>query len=181
MPQYFKGDDVELKFYQAGAPINDQLSSEKDAFFDAAFECFVLGDVLYETSRAPLANAIPQRIFREALPTIIDAFIVSGSFESYLTVFRNVFGVDVEVDFTVPAPGKLIIDIVAAGVQLDQFVARRIESNAYVFDHVIDDEGDNIVFQGVKGFESQYELEQMLFELVPAGIYTEISLTLGEE
>jgi hypothetical protein len=76
-------------------------------------------------------------------------------------------------------PGKLNIDITASGVQISDFISREIVNNEYVFDEVIDDEGDNIVFQGVKGFETQYELEQMLFEMVPAGIYTEITLTLG--
>jgi hypothetical protein len=83
------------------------------------------------------------------------------------------------VDFTVPAPGKLNIDIEAAGVELADFISRYIEDNTYLFDEVIDDEGDNIVFQSVKGFQSQYELEQMLFEMVPAGIFTTISLTIG--
>jgi hypothetical protein len=79
----------------------------------------------------------------------------------------------------VPAPGKLNIDIVAAGTALYDFIARIIVENEYQFDTIIDDEDDTIVFQAIKGFESQYELEQMLFEMVPAGIYTEITLTIG--
>lgn len=179
MPQYFKGDATELKYYNSGLPISDNLSAQKDIFFDEAYACFVLGELLYDNEYAPLARAIPREIFRESFATVFDAFLVAGSFESYLTVFRNIFGDDVEVTFTVPDPGKLQIDIVAAGFQLSEFVARSIVSNAYVFDEIIDDESDNIVFQTVKGFESQYELEQMLFEMVPDGIYTEITLTVG--
>lgn len=180
MAQYFKGDATELKYFNSAAPVLDVLSSEKDAFFEDAYECFVLGEVLYDNNLSPLANAIPREIFRTSFSTIFEAFLVAGSFESYLTVFRNIFGDDVAVTFTVPDPGKLNIDIVAAGVALSPFVARYIENNAYVFDNVIDDEGDQIVFQTILGFESQYELEQMLFEMVPTGIYTEITLTVGE-
>lgn len=179
MPQFFKGDATELKYYNSGLPISDALSAQKDLFFDEAYACFVLGELLYDNEYSPLANAIPREIFRESFATVFDAFLVAGSFESYLTVFRNIFGDDVEVTFTVPDPGKLQIDIVAAGFQLSEFITRYIQSNAYVFDEIIDDEDDNIVFQTVKGFESQYELEQMLFEMVPDGIYTEITLTVG--
>lgn len=177
--KYFKGDEQEQKFYNAGKALVDGVSLQKDLFHEGAYEAAPLGDVIYESNRSPLANAITQEIFRDAFKEIFDAFVVAGSFESYLTVFRRIFGDNVVVDFTVPAPGKLNIDIEAEGVVLSDFVARYIEDNAYIFDELIDDEDDNIVFQTIKGFESQYELEQMLFEMVPAGIYTEISLTIG--
>ena len=177
--QYFKGDAEEIKIVNSGSPALDATSFQLSLFYDEAFESFPLGDLIYEDSRSPLSNAILQSIFRESFNEIFAAFTVAGSFESYLNVFRKIFGDDVEVTFTVPAPGKLNIDIVAAGVELSDFVARSIVDNAYVFDEVIDDEDDNIVFQTVKGFQSQYELEQMLYEMVPDGIFTNITLTVG--
>jgi hypothetical protein len=178
--QFFKEtDDVEKKYYNSALPITDQIDIQKDLFYNEAYEAAPLGDVIYEDSRSPLSNAIDQAIFRESVKEIFDAFVQVGTFESYITVFKKIFGDDVMVDFTVPAPGKLNIDIEAAGVELADFISRYIEDNTYLFDEVIDDEGDNIVFQSVKGFQSQYELEQMLFEMVPAGIFTTISLTIG--
>lgn len=177
--QYFKGDELEVKFYEAGKEILDQVSLQKDLFFAGAYETAPLGDMIYETERAPLAKAIDPLIFRDAFKEIFDAFVTAGSFESYLTVFRKIFGETVDVTFVVPAPGKLEINIEADELELSEFVARYISENQYVFDEMIDDEGDNIVLQTVKGFESQYELEQMLRELVPAGVWTEISLTYG--
>lgn len=177
--QHFKGDDVELKFYNVIKPLLDVLNNEKQLFLDDVYNAAPLGDVLYNSKRAPLANAIAQSIFRLAFKEIFEAFKVAGTFPSYITVFKKIFGDSVEIDFSVPAPGKLNIDIIASGVEFSDFVARYIENNSYLFDEVIDDEGDNIVFQTVKGFTSQYELEQMLFELVPNGIYTTITLDLG--
>lgn len=177
--QFYKGDADEIKFYESIKPILNQLSVEKDDFFDEAFECFVLGEVLWDSGAIPLKNAIKREIFREAFFAIFNAFVYVGTFESYLTVFRAIFGDDVDVTFTVPGPGKLNIDIVAAGIALSNFVARRIEDNAYILDNVVTQDGDQIVFQSIKGFESQYELEKMLFEMVPDGIYTEISLSIG--
>lgn len=180
MPQFFKGDATELKYYACGQPISDLLSAEKDAFYSDAYACMVLGELLYDNNYAPLSNAIARDIFRDSFSAIFEAFLTVGSFEAYLLVFRKIFGDDVEVTFGVPAPGKLTIDIVAAGVALSDFIARSIEDDEYVIDEVVDDDDDNIAFQTIKGFESQYELEQMLFEMVPDGIYTEISLTIGE-
>lgn len=179
MPQFFKGDAEELKYYNSAQPISDILAAQKGQFFGDAYGCFVLGELIYDNGLAPLANAIPRPIFRETFEAVFEAFLTAGSFESYLLVFRKIFGDDVEVTFGVPAPGKLTIDIVADGVELSPFVARYVADNVYIFDNVVDDEDDQIVFQTIKGFESQYELEQMLFEMVPAGIYTEITLELG--
>lgn len=179
MAQFFKGDDFEKKFYNSVVTPSSNLEIQLDLFFANCFTCFVLGDVLYDTGRAPLANAIPKEIFRESFSDVFDAFVVSGSLESYLTVFRKIFGQTVDVEFTIPSPGKLQIDITGTGFELSPFVARHIESNEYVFDNMITEDVDQIVFQTVKGFQSQYDLEQMLFEMVPDGIYTEINLSVG--
>jgi hypothetical protein len=178
--QYFKGDDLEKQFYNSASPIMDIVSSDKDDFAEGAYEAGPLGDLIYTANRAPLANAITQTIFRLAFKEIFDAFVVAGTFESYITVFKKIFGDDVTITFTVPGDGKLTIAIAAAGVDELYFTARVIVSNTYEFDHVITQDGiDNIMFQTLKGFQSQYELEQMLFEMVPAGIFTTITLTLG--
>lgn len=180
MVQYFKGDETELKYFACGDTISSQLSLVKNEFFEDAFNCFILGEVLYDTNLSPLSNAIARDIFREAFSTIFESFVTVGSFESYLTVFRKVFGEEVDVYFTIPAAGKLNIDIVATGLEIYGTLVREINDDQYDYFTLIDDEGDRIVLQAVKGFESQYELEQMLKEMVPSGIYTEISLTVGE-
>lgn len=178
--QNFKGDAVELKFRNSFAELGDALSLQKELFFDDAYNCQELGAVLYDNDLAPLANAIPRDIFKESFAIIFDQFLAAGTAESYLFVFRKIFGDDVEVTFTVPDPGKLNIAIAAVGIELSNLGVRRIVNNQYVIDELIDDEDDFIMLQTIKGFQSQYELEQMLREMVPAGIYTEITLTLGE-
>lgn len=177
--QNFKGDATELKFRAVAGAVGGALSFQKSQFFDDAYNCYELGSILYDMGRAPLANAIPREIFRESFQTVFEQFLEAGSAESYLTIFRKIFGDAVEVEFTIPGPGKLNIDIQALGVEEYFFGARRVVNNQYVIDELVDDEVDNIVFQTIKGFQSQYELEQMLFEMVPAGIYTQISLSLG--
>jgi len=178
--QFYKGDEQEIKFYNSGAGAMDSMELSIDAFFEEAFSCFVLGDLIWDSGRSPLSNAIPKEVFREAFPVIFETFLEAGSLEGYLTIFRNIFGDTVDVTFTIPAPGKLLIDIVAAGVVINNLVSRYIINNQYAFDELITQDGlDELVVQSVKGMESEYEVEQMLFELVPSGIYTQISLTIG--
>lgn len=179
MVQFFKGDDLEKKFHSTVQPIASSIGVGLNSFFNQAYSCFILGDILYNTGRAPLSNAIAQDIFRSSFFTIFESFRVAGTFESYLEAFQNIFGTDVEVIFTVPAPGKLNIDITATSLELYSFISRWINDNHYVFDNIVDDELDQIVFQSFKGFESEFELNKMLFEMVPNGIYTQITLTAG--
>lgn len=177
--QKFKGDDLELQMEASGADIMDSVELQLDAFFTGAYSSMPLGDSIYDSGRSPLSNAIDRDIFRQSFPEIFTAFTVAGTFDSYITVFQKIFGVDVEIEFTVPAAGKLNIDIIAADVEISEFVARNIESNTYVYSPMVTQDLDQIVFQSIKGFKTQYELEQMLFEMVPAGIYTVITLTLA--
>lgn len=177
--QKFKGDDLELQMEATGADIMDSVEMQLDAFFEGAYEAMPLGDSIYDSGRSPLSNAIDRDIFRQSFPELFTAFTMAGTFDSYITVFQKIFGADVEIDFTVPASGKLNIDIIAADVELSEFVARNIESNSYVYSPIITQDDDQIVFQSIKGFKTQYELEQMLYEMVPAGIYTIITLELA--
>lgn len=177
--QKFKNDDFENKIINGAKSVFDDRSWQKTVFFDECFSTYNLGDILRELNAMPLSRAIKEEIFREIFSELLVIFKEGGTFENYISVFKKVFGDDVSVTFTIPAPAKLEIDIVATGLLISDLVSRYIEENEYRFDEIIDQEGDNIAAQTVKGFETQYELEQMLFELVAGGIFTTITLTLG--
>ena len=176
--QNFKGDESELKFISSASPLLTIIGSDLNEMHENCYDCYLLGDAIYDAGAAPLTNAIIQTVFREAFNEIFKNFAVAGTFESYIAVFTKIFGENVEIDFTIPAEGKLFIDITADQVELSNFVARYIEDNAYIFDNVVTEIDDQIVFQTIKGFQTEAELNNMLTEMVPAGIYTEISLTL---
>jgi len=177
--QFYKGDAEELKYYNSGKTVMDAMSVAKNEFFNGAFSCFSLGELIWDSNRSPLSKAIPRDIFRESFNAIFETFLEAGSLEGYITIFKKIFGEEVEVAFTIPSPGRLQIAIVATGTVLYDLVAREIIDNHYDYNELIDDELDNIAAQSLKGMESEYEIEQMLFELVPSGIFTEITLTLG--
>lgn len=177
--QYFKGDALELKMYESGKGAMDAVSLSLDEFYDDAYDSQPFGDLIAANDFAPLSKAIALAIFRASFNEVFNAFVKFGTFESYISVFKKIFGDDVDIVFEVPGPGQLNIDIQTANLEIANFVARRIVGNAWVYDQVVDQDGDKILFRSVKGFTSQYELQQMLFELVPAGVYTEITLTVS--
>lgn len=178
--QLFKtNDERDQKILAAVQPIMALIGSGRDDFYDGAWEAFPLGDMLYELNRDPMVGAITQETFRTSFFAIHELFTRPGTFEFYLSVFRAVWGVDVDVEFTVPNPGELLINIEAVTIQNDDFLARRIVDNQYVFDEVLDDEGDNIALQGVQGVKTQNETDALIFELAPAGIWTQATLVVG--
>lgn len=176
--QPFKENDlVEPKVRDAILPFPNLRDSQLDEFFTQAYTCFVLGDVLY-LSGHPMAGVITQDVFRMSFPAIHQLFTRPGTFEFYLDVFRAVWGEDVEIEFMVPAPGKLLINIEALIVTEYVSLFREIVDNVYVFSEWVDEDGDNIIFQGSQGIKTQAEAEALVNEFRPAGIWTETTLSI---
>jgi len=179
MKLFKPNDPIEQKFSLIPSPLTSLISSESTIFFDNAFICFLLGDVLFNLRRDPLVAVVNQEVYRSSFPAIHELFTRPGTFEFYMDVFRAVWGDDVDVEFVIPSPGVLEININALGIRLDGFSARRIEDNAYVYEEVVDHEGDTILFQGTQGLRTQREAEGLVNELHPAGVIVETTLTIG--
>ncbi len=179
MQRFKPSEDLEQKFIDCVDPLMTGLSAEKTAFLAGAYTCQPLGALLYDEMRAPLANAIQRDAFLESFSELFAAFQFAGNFEGYLSVFRKIFGDDCDVEFVVPGPGQLEINIVATGYALYDFIAAEIVDEEYEYNEIIDDDGDNIAFTLIKGFDSQSDLERLLYEMVPAGIYTTFTLDIG--
>jgi len=179
MSERFKGDEVEENFYQSARQIFQNRYFQTAQLFIGGYEAYPLGDLLYDNNLVPLSRAIKRDIFRESFSSLFDLFLEAGSFEGYFKIFTDIFGDGVDVQFTVPEPGRLQIDIVADSVVFNQFISREVDDNTFVESDMIAQNNDKLVFQNIKGFESEFEVEQMLFEMVPNGIFTEITLTLS--
>jgi hypothetical protein len=177
--QFFKGDPTEVKMYGIASNLMDLINLSLRTYYNQAYECVSLGEFLYDSKRIPLTNAVKRDIFIGCFKEIIDAWGVCGTFESYLTVFRKIFGEDATIEFVVPAPGRLQVNVESAGTQGYNFIAREIVGGAYIYYDIVDYDGDNVLFENPFGIDNQYELERVLFSLAPNGIFTEVSLTIG--
>lgn len=180
MTQAFKPNDaLEAKVTLALSSGFDVVGSELTEFYDNAYSCQQLGATLWDADADPMAGPVSRESFLLCFQAIHLLFTRPGTFEFYLGVFRAIWGEDVDVEFVVPAPGKLEIDIEALAVSEDLFMARSIVDNAYVYDEVVDDNGDNIVFQVPTGIQTQQEVDALMKELYPAGLWVETTLTIS--
>lgn len=122
MVQLFKGDALELKMAEVGLAPANSIALSLDLFFQGAYSSRPLGEFLYDQNRIPLVNAIKREIFIQSFRELLDAFAYAGTLESYISLFKKIFGEDVQIEFTMQGPSGGLAE--------------------YAF---IDDEGDFIV------------------------------------
>lgn len=179
MQAFKENDDIEAKVRAVFSDVFGVVSAQKDLFFDGAYTAFPLGDVLAATGE-PIASVIPENIFRQSFPMIHQVYTRPGTFEFYLQLFRKVWGEDADIQFTVPAPGKLEIDVVALAAQAYEAIARIIESDEYVdYNLVTTDDEDQIIFRGTAGLQTQRQAENLVRELHPEGVWVTITLSIS--
>lgn len=176
MTQKFKGDAKELKFIAVGEPVFDLTDISLDEFYADGFDCAPLLLMLYDEKRMPFSNRIPRAAFVDFIREALKQFPVTGIFESYIFVLKSVFGQDTDIFFDVPAPGKLEIEVDALASSEFDFIAREFIDGVYVFSNMVDYDGNILTFRGVPGISSEYELNLLFSEIMPAGIVPTISL-----
>lgn len=177
--QPFKvNDTTETKVTDAFLNALDPISDSLDDFFEGAYQCHLLGGVLWDLRLSPLAGAISREIFIQSFFALHNNLSHPGTFEFFLEIFRAVWGETVEVEFTIPAPGKLLINVTALSGAVFTFSARDIVDDEYVYDDVIDHEDpfNYIGFQGVTGLKTQDEVDTLMREISTQGIWTVATL-----
>ena len=177
--QYFKGDELELKIIACCDDLLTSLNTNINEFYSDAYNCKKMAELIYDNDLMPLTNAIRRDIFLNCFIELFEAWSYCGSFESYLTVFTKIFGTGTTIEFTVPGPGKLEIEIEATGFDEHLSIARHIEDDNYIYNYIITQASDNIIFRMLTGIQTQYDCEKLLFTMVPNGIYTEINLIIS--
>lgn len=177
--QPFKANDTnEAVMRDIALPTLEDLGNERDTFYNECWESYLLGDILYELIRDPMSGVITQDVYRQSFPAIHELFTAPGTFEFYLSVFRSIWGENVDVEFVVPGPGQLTINLDVLDFELGLFAARKIVDSGYIRDLVVTEDGDNIVFQGSKGIKTQKQANALIYEISMHGVYTIINLTL---
>lgn len=181
MTQRFKeNDENELIMINLALPTLAALGVARDDMEVGAFECFKLGGVLWDLGRDPMADVITRELFASSFFAIHQLFTRPGTYEFYLEVFRAVFGPDVDVEFVNPDPGVLEINIDAEDLTTFRLQARQIVDGEYVYyDLVTSDGGDFIMGQGTSGARTQAEIDALINEISPNGIFTTCTLVVG--
>lgn len=176
MTQNFKGDALELKMRGCGDPLFDITNAALDDFYANGFECTPFILMLYDEGRMPFSDRIPRDAFVGFVLEALKRFPFTGIFETYIFVLKSVFGPDTEIDFDVPNPGELHIDVAAVANTEFQFIGREFIDGEYFYFDMIDGDGALLQFRGVPGISTEYELNLLFSEIIPIGISPTISL-----
>lgn len=176
--QPFKiNDDVEAKLTEAFVSSLRVVDGQFDAMFAGVYTAQPMGGAIYDAGADPLVGPLVRASYIVSFLQIHALFQRPGTYELYLAVFRAIWGSDVSVVFT-PTPGKLSIVIEALSTTLELFAARRIEDNHYMDDEVLAENLDNLVFQVPTGIKTQQEVDALMRELHPIGIWVEATLDI---
>ena len=179
IPQYFKGDATELKYDQSGAPIMETTEHSLDQYFEGAFESAEFLLMLYDEGRMPFSDRIPRDAFIAFLLEAMANANFIGSHESYIFLITRIFGAGSSVFFDPDHdPGVLKLTASATNTTEYAFTVREFINGAFVESQIETEIGEEIVFAGFPGIESEAELKLLLAEFVPAGIYPDITLII---
>lgn len=179
--QNFKGDALELKMQSVADPVFDQTDLALDEFYSGGFDCNEFLLMLYDESRMPFSERINRDAFIGFIKEALINFPFIGTFESYIFILLSIFGDHSIIEFTLSDPGKLAIKINAV-VDIDyDFISREFINGAYSFYEMIDYDDANITFRGISGIDTQYELDLLFSEIIPAGITPTVTLFFFSE
>lgn len=177
MTQHFKGDTLELQMIAAGDPAFEFTLAELDEYFQNCYDVEPFLLMLYDSGRMPFSDRVPRDSFVSFIRQAIPNAQVTGTFENYIFILKSIFGQLSDVLFDVPAPGKLEM-IVSASDLLEFDFEGRDRSGGTLETFTIDtSDGEQLQFRGIAGIDSEAELTQLLSELIPAGIFPDITLS----
>lgn len=174
--QNFKGDALELKMQSIAEPVFDQTDLALDEFYSGGFDSNAFLLMLYDDKRMPFSERIARESFIQFISSALTNFPFIGTFDSYLFILTAIFGADSDIQFDVPAAGKLDIAIESYSEVTFDFLVRELVDGEYVFYTLSTFEDDDIVLRGVPGIQNEYEMNLMFSEIIPAGIYYTFTL-----
>lgn len=176
IPQYFKGDDIEMRMDAAGKPAFDLTNLALDAFYSDQGNATPFLLMLYDSGRMPFSDRVPRDSFPAFFREALARFPFTGTFESYIFILEAIFGEGSGVLFDVTGPGKLEISVNAASSLDFGWQAFEQIDGEQVISDVTDYLGNFINFAGVSGIDSEYELRMLLAEIIPSGIFADVVL-----
>lgn len=177
-PQYFKGDAKEIKFDTVGKGPIDLTGLALDQFYDEAFDCAEFLLMLYDEGRVPFSDRVPRDAFVSFLIQCIANANFIGTYESYIFLVNGIFGEGSSIFFGTPVAGKITMIISSSSTANFTFVARELIDGGYEYFDMVTGDGETLEFVGFPGIESEAELQQLLAEFIPAGIYADITLVI---
>jgi hypothetical protein len=179
MTQNFKGDSKELKMQAVAGPLLDLTDVALNSFYSDGYDCNEFLLMLYDEQRMPFQK-LSRLAYIQFIKEALKRFPSAGTFEFYLFILRAIFGDLSEINFELTDPGKISIEVNATSRLEYDLIAREFIDGSYVDYELIDYNFDILTARGLAGIENEYQLGLLFSEILPCGIYPEISLTFYE-
>jgi hypothetical protein len=179
MVQFFSSDKKEIKLYGAAREVFEFIFKDLQTWYNNAYESKKLGEVIYDNKLTPIASAMTRDAFIHSFNEIFEQWQYLGVAESYILVFKKIFGAGTQVELqqtTQDTKGQVIINIALKELQTYNWLISAL-GRGYV-DRLVDAEGqNNIVLQeAMTGYWE--DIKKILHMLVPAGIYLKVNFSI---
>lgn len=109
--QLFRDREFSERFDAWTARVKNLQAGMLWRFNDEIETSVTMGYFIYDNNLSDLVPFFSRDYFAQNFTAIIDAFKIAGTFESYLIIIRSALGADTEINFEVPTPSHLIINI----------------------------------------------------------------------
>jgi hypothetical protein len=170
--QLFNDDSDVSKIDSCFAAAFNYIETEKQKFFDGAYDNKSLGQIIFDLNLMPLVVAIEEQTFLNTFSKVLESFREVGNFENYLIVLGAIFGPESTIEFERTDPAFLTINITS--VLVTEHILIGSDGT-----FIIGDEGSQLVGDiPIAGIDSR-SLLQILKSCTPAGIYVEFDITEG--
>lgn len=166
---FIRGDTEENKFFTVFNEVVSSTMLDIKEYYNQAYESKELGNALYELQRVPIYKVLEKSLFLKAYSKILQGETYIGTIEGYLTILRAIFGDKATINLTIVAPLHLKFDITA---EVQKFYLWVDNYN----NEIVDENGDNIVFEEIVAILSNRQLLELLKQTTNAGTFVEFTL-----
>lgn len=155
------------------------IDASLSSFFLNCYKSTKLGYALYDAQVDAFAISSSRALYALAFNAIHENAEFQGTFSFWTKTFRAIWGENVDIVFDVPSKGVLNVEI--SGLEIENAYAnyREIVDGGYVYDNILTQAGDFLIFQTSKGIKRQDQVDRIVFEIGCYGIYTEVTLILS--
>ena len=167
--KFIEGDAEENKFFTVFSEVVASTMLDLEEYYNQAYGSKELGNALYELQRVPIYKVLEKSLFLKAYSKILQGQAYIGTIEGYLTILRAIFGDNATINLTIVSPLHLKFDITA---EVQQFYLWVDNQN----NEIIDENGDNIVFEEIVALLSSRQLLELLKQTTNAGTFVEFTL-----
>lgn len=174
MTQFVDKSEEELKFWRVFNTMLEQTKTDISEYYDTAYKCKTLGNILYDEKLMPIYKILPKKTFLKAYSAIVEAQKNFGSIDSYLKILYAIFGGNAEIVVSKEDPLHIKIVVTAYPQELFNWKVRNEAK------HIITKDGKNIIFKQLLGGVTNRELMQILKSITKAGTFIEFVLNEGE-